>query len=353
MEKTMKFIHAGFAFALCTFALGCSNDASASQPTDVGDGIGSDADGEPPLSADGRYLVRSRFDLARHLPGNVGIVVDVILSATDDANDPVGYIYDRVVDGMSDGIIKSALRAAGPLVTGYLNDRILEVAPDFVPRMVVLGHRFGQLARTLGTISELRIASSSWGTFSTHIVNGVEFTLSDSGVLLERQFRFVDHGIADIRADHVVTTLDPSGELSIDPHIIAVSFGQLMKIGLDEMIIPLLDREAHNLNELLRSLVDCHQVGLAVFTALHLGTVATFESACSRGLDAGADFIYDKIADIDSSALQLELSGFATAVDRNRDGATDDLEPGIWTGTVRYATTPVPLGTATFTGRRQ
>ncbi len=62
--------------------------------------------------------------------------------------------------------------------------------------------------------------------------------------------------------------------------------------------------------------------------------------------------ISDKIAAIDSSALEFDLTGTAKAVDTNHDYQADALQTGKWTGTLSYAGTPAPLATATFTGAR-
>ncbi|MEZ4363418.1 MAG: hypothetical protein R3B48_24805 [Kofleriaceae bacterium] len=318
-------------------------------------GDGSDSNpGEPaPKTAEGTFTLHSKFDLATNLPGRVGTVVNVIISATDDSNDPVQYIYDRVVDGLADGAVKTALRGAGPLVTGYLNDRLLSIAPDFATKMLSLSARFGQIAKNFGTVSQLQITRSGAGYLSTHLTTGVEFKLDDQGNPLELQFPFADYGLGDIRVDNLAVALEDSGKLTIDAHAISVSMGQVLRIGVDDMILPLLDDEATNLGELFHNLVDCHKVGLAVYDALRLGSAGAFEAACTKGLTAGATFIYQKIAEIDGNALELNISGVAKAIDRNRDGKMDDLQRGAWTGTVTYATSPAPLGAGTFTGRSQ
>jgi hypothetical protein len=165
------------------------------------------------------------------------------------------------------------------------------------------------------------------------------------------EFPFSDYAIPDIRVADVPVALESSGKLTIQPHAISVSFGQLLRVGIDDMILPMVHDDARNLGELFLALINCRQVGIAVFDALKLGSAGAFEAACRTGLTAGSNYIYQKIAEIDANALQLEISGSAKAIDRNRDGKMDDLQRGTWTGMVKYGPVPAPLGTSTFTGR--
>jgi hypothetical protein len=353
-EKTMKLDQAGFVFALALTgtlltASGCTTDASEVDPTG-GDGAGSSS--EPlPTTAEGTFTLHSKFDLATNLPGRVGAVTNIIISATDDPNDPVQYIYDTVIAGLPEGTLKNALRGAGPLVTGYLNDKVNEIAPAFYPRMVSLGRRFGDISRNFGTTSRLEIVKTDAGYVARHITTGVEFKVVDGTETVDLQFPFADYGMNEIRVENIPVTLEASGKLTIEPHAIAVSFGKVLRVGIDEMLIPMIDDDAANLGDVFRHLIDCHKVGLAVYAALGVGSVGAFEGACTSGLTAGATLIYQKIAEIDANALELNLGGTAKAIDRNRDGKMDDLQRGSWSGTVKYATSPAPLGTATFSGR--
>lgn len=351
----MKMNQAGFAFALAltgTFftATGCATDEVA-DPSGDSDPNGSGDEGPIATTAEGTFELHSKFDLATNIPGRAGNVTNIIISATDDPNDPVQYIYDTVVAGLPEGTIKNALKGAGPLVTGYLNDKVNEIAPSFYPRMVGLARAFGDISKNFGTTSRLEVVKSGNGYVARHITTGVEFKVVSGGQTLELQFPFADYGMNNITVDNIPVALESSGKLTIQPHAINVSFGQVLRVGVDEMLIPLLDDEAANLGQLFTHLIDCHKVGLAVYDALDLGSVGAFEGACTAGLTAGANFIYQKIAEIDTNALELNVGGVAKAIDRNRDGKMDDLQRGAWTGTVKYATAPAPLGTATFSGR--
>ncbi len=348
----MKLNQVGFAFALALTATvtGCATDASeVDQP-------GSDDDETPdseplPTTADGVYTLHSKFDLATNLPGRVGTVTNIIISATDDSNDPVKFIYEKVVEGLPSGALKNGLTAAGPLVTGYLNEQLLEIAPTFAVKMVQLGNQFGSMATNFGTVSRLEVTKSGAGYVSRHVTTGVEFKVTDRGQLVEIEYPFADYGMNDIAVENVAVELETSGKLIIQSHSFGMSFGQVLRLGIDQMLIPFIDEDSDNLGELFQSLINCRAVGEAVFDAIDLGSPGAFEAACKAGLTTGANFIYTKIAEIDANALELSLTGSAKAIDRNRDGKMDDLQRGTWTGTVKYASAPAPLGTATFSGR--
>jgi hypothetical protein len=151
--------------------------------------------------------------------------------------------------------------------------------------------------------------------------------------------------------------LDATGKLTIGEHKLPVSYGKVLRMGLDAVIIPAVDPNATNLGELLADHIDCAAVGQSIYDALvdqfgFGGSPSTWQSACTAGLNYGAQTIYNKISDIDASALEFDLTGTAKAVDTNHDSKADALQTGKWTGTLSYSGTPAPLATATFTGSR-
>jgi hypothetical protein len=146
--------------------------------------------------------------------------------------------------------------------------------------------------------------------------------------------------------------LDATGKLTIGDHKLPLSYGKILRIGLDNVIIPMLDPYATNLQELLADNIDCSQVGQAISDALGFGGQSTWQSACDAGLQFGANAIYQKIDDIDASALEFDVNGVAKGVDTDHDNKVDSLQLGKWLGTLSYSGTPAPLSTATFVGSR-
>lgn len=349
----------GFAFTLAIGAVlaGCAADAPPAQPggdNPGGDNPGGGGDDAPrPLDATGKYQVRSTFDIASNMPGTVGTVVNGFIAATDDPDDPTHWILDQIIAQMPNGTLKNLLSGAEPFVAGYLNDQLLNIAPDFVTTIVEVGNEFGDMAKHFGINETLDVSKTGADYASNVTAYGVHFKINT----LETDLAFADYDIANITANNVGVQLDATGKLSIAEHKLPVSYGKILRVGLDAVVIPAVDPNATNLQELLANHVDCAAVGQYIYDALvdqfgFGGSPSTWQSACTGGLNYGAQTIYSKISDIDSSALEFDLTGTAKAVDTNNDSKADALQTGKWTGTLSYAGTPAPLSAATFTGAR-
>jgi hypothetical protein len=349
-----KSFSIALALALGSFAAGCAGSSSGTDdPMDPnGDPTNPDPTNPDPTpkatDVSGKYAMHSTFDIASNMPGKVGDVVNTIISATDDPDDPTKWILDLMISKMSSGTFKSLLQGAEPFVAGYLNDELLSVAPDFVTTMVQMGNDFGDMAKHFGLNETLDVTGSGTSYMSVHTVTGAHFKIDTQ----EADYAFADYQVDNVVVNQVGVTLDATGKLSIASHKVPLSFGKILRIGMDAMIIPALDSSATNLDELLESKVDCAAVGQGIADAIGFGGASTFEAGCHLGLQAGADLIYSKIAGIDSSALEFDLAGTVKAVDTNSDHKADKLQTGNWTGTLSYAGTPAPLSPATFYGER-
>ena len=78
-----------------------------------------------------------------------------------------------------------------PFVAGYLNDRLLDVAPDFVTTILDIGNKFGQIAQHFGTIETLEIAANGTATKRSPASTSRSTTI-------ELDFLFKDYNIADV-----------------------------------------------------------------------------------------------------------------------------------------------------------
>jgi hypothetical protein len=331
--------------------LGAATTGCTAEPTD--DERSADPDVEPgagaarPLDAAGTYRLQSKLDLAGSVPGTAGEVVGKIIEITDDPDDPTLWVLDQALAAMPSGYLKTALQSAKPYVAGYLNDRVLDLAPDFVAVAIQLANDFGQMAKGFGLSETLEVSGAPGAYTSQVTVVGARFTIDGA----EREHAFADHGGADVAAGAAGVTLD-AGKLGIGEHAFALSYGKLLRLGLDAAIIPMLEPGAANLNELFTSKVNCQLIGQAIAAAVGLGGASTYAAACTAGMNRGASYIYGKLAAVDGVAIELGLTGTARAIDKDRDGRVDTLATGAWTGTVRFGGTPAPLAGATFFGAR-
>jgi len=351
--KNLSFV---LALALSATAMGCAADApdaGGDNGGGGGGGSGSGGDDAPhSLDASGRYQMTSTFDLATNMPGTVGAVTNAFINMTDGATDPADWLLEQAINQTS-GTVHDLLNTARPFVAGYLNDRLLQWAPDFVTTIVQVGNDFGQVARNFGINEQLDVTATGMAYVSTVTGTGVKFTIDQ----VATDISFADHNMSNIVVPNVGLTCDVTGKINISEHKLPLAYGQVLRLALDEVIIPMVDSNAHDLPSLLSDLVDCTSVGQAVDDAVYdyigiSGFANAYKTACTAGLTLGANFVYSKIDGIDSSALEFDLTGTAKGVDSNNDSKVDKIQTGAWTGTLSYAGTPAPLSTATFIGSR-
>jgi hypothetical protein len=346
MMKRSLFSTFSFVLALGATAAGCAANAPDDMDDDPGMGSGSGSDVEqPPLTAEGKFSLVSDYDIATNMPGTAGEVINAFIAATDGGDDPAHWILDQLVAQLPDGTFKNVVKGAIPFVAGYLNDRLLQVAPDFVVTIRDMGNKFGQAARHFGTLETLDVPANG---MAMHTVNGVQFTVDQ----IELAYMFKDYQIADVQVPNVGVQVDKLGKLTIADHKVPLSYGKVMRIAMDEVIIPLVDPSATNLEDILKDLINCQAVGQYVYEAVGIGSPSTFQAACQGGLHAGAQAIYTQIGKIDASALEFNVNGLAKGVDKNHDGKMDSIQVGAWVGTLSYSGNAAPLAHGSFTGQR-
>ena len=357
--KTTNSLVLALAIALGSTAVGCSA-ADPSNMSGDDDGGGDDAGGggggdpKKPLDATGKYAMHSTFDLATNMPGTAGTVVNTIISATDDSDDPTRWVVDQIIAQLPDGTVKSALNLGKSFVVGYLNQRLLSFAPDFFSTMVQVGHDFGDLAKHFGLNETLELTHAGTDYVAVHTVTGAHFKLGNQ----ESDYALTTYHVPNVVVNNVGVTMDATGQLMIAAHNVPLAYGKIMRLGLDAAIIPLIDSSAHSLNELMAHQINCQGVGTAIasaiadFTGFNIGSASTFAAACTAGISAGANFVYAKIDAIDGTALQFGLSGAAKGFDKNNDRNIDTITTGTWAGTLSYGATPTPLSPSTFFGER-
>jgi hypothetical protein len=262
-------------------------------------------------------------------------------------------VLQQLVAQLPNGTAKTALNAVLPFVSGYLNDRVLDWAPDFVTTIVQVGNDFGDVAKHFGLKETLDVQKAGADYMSTHTAIGAHFKIDNQDIDLA----FADYQVANVVVQNVGVQLDNTGKLTIAEHKMPLSYGKILRIGLDAAIIPMVDANAHNLGQLLADKIDCATVGQyindAIVNQFGFGPGASvMQGACNAGLQFGANAIYTKIAAIDSSALEFDVNGTAKVLDSNADKKVDTIQTGKWAGMLSYSGTPTPLAPATFTGSR-
>jgi hypothetical protein len=288
----------------------------------------------------GTYALTGQLDL-QTLPPPATSVLAELASATDSPDDPARYLVDRMIAGMPEGTWKAVATGLAAYVAPYIQAEIDRIAPRFAPGIRAISSGLGAIARHITTIERLTIASN--GT-ATRAVVGLQ--------LANTPVDFAAGGTADALAiSHA--TINTSGELALASHELGLPYGQMLRLGLDRAVIPPIDLDAGDLAQALRDLVDCHQLGLTFAAHASVGSASFYETACGAGMTALASEIYGRLAAIDTSTFELDVSGTAIGVDRDGDGTMDSIINGTWAGSTSYAGTQGPIGLATFTGAKE
>jgi hypothetical protein len=345
--KTLAWLTAlSLALTGCGDNLGDDGDTGGDGS---GSGSGSDEQPEPKLDATGTYRLNSTFDIATNMPGSAGAFVNGLIAATDDPDDPMSWLLDQMLAQMPNGTLKTILQGAKPLVAGYLNDQLTQLAPDLVGTVLELGHHMGDLTKNFGLSEKLVVAGADQQLLGTITADGLRFTIDGN----QLDLAFVDHDVDDVVASGMLIQIENESRMLIGEHTLPLPYNKIVRIGLDAAIIPTLDPSAHSLVDLLDHVVHCQAVGQSIADALDFGSPALWASACTAGLNGAANLVYDQIAASDST-LTFHLTGNARVSDSNGDHKLDKLQFGTWAGTLGYDATDTPLvQPATFVGQRQ
>jgi hypothetical protein len=351
MKTTTRFALV-LALALGATATGCATDPATMGPGGGDDdGGGGDDDAPPkPLDATGTFAMHSTFDLASNMPGTAGTVVNTIIAATDNKDDPTRWMVDQLLAQLDDGAVKSGLTLLKEVGVGPLNNELLKVLPDFAKTVIKVGNDFGDLAKHVQLNETLVLTKTDTGYTAVHTIVGIHYKLGTQ----EGDLALTNYHVNNVVVSNVAVTMDATGQLTIAAHDVPLAYGQLLRIALDAAIIPLIDSSAHNLNDLLAHKVNCAAVGTTIANAIKFPSAAgTIEDACVLAMNGAANFVYAKIEEIDASALKFSINGSARGFDKNNDRKVDTILTGTWAGTLAYGATPTPLVPATFFGERQ
>jgi len=308
----------------------------------------------PPLDPTGRYSVGSKFDIVTGLPGTAGDIINGFIEMTDDPYDPATYVLDLIADKVDSSFIEGLLDAARPALDGIVNDLILSYSPDFVLTILDVGDKLGQVTRKFGIVSTLdvQVVGGIEGDelAATHVITGVKVTIDGT----DYSWSMADLSMENIVVENVPFRMENETKVYVGEHSFPLSYGSIVMLALNEVIIPMIDPFATNLYELLEGLVDCYSIGAQLSDLLGFGSPSLYEGACEIGLSAAATEIENQIRSIDDAGVLLTISGDAKPQDTNTDRKVDVLTGGLWEGTISYAGTPAALARPnnTFRGER-
>jgi hypothetical protein len=336
----MKLTSLSLVLGLSLLGATACTDHTVGDDDGMGPGSGSnETPPEPQMDAQGTYRVNSTFDIATNMPGTAGTVLNGIIDATDSPDDPMRWLLDQMLAQMADGTLKDILVAGEPFVAGYLNDRLHDLAPDLMDKLLEVGHRMQEMTKHFGLNEKLEVSSVDQTYIARVTADGVRFTIEGTTTDLD----FLSHDIDNVVANDVFITYDKgASRMGIGEHTLPLPYGKIVRMGLDFAIIPAIDPTAHNLGEMMNHLVNCQSVGQNIADALGFGSASFWGAACVSGVNAGANLLYGQLAD-QNSKLSLKIVGSSRAADTNNDYKLDKLLFGTWQGTMTYDATDATL----------
>src|SRR3569623_489069 len=293
-----------------------------------------------PKTITGTYDLVGTLDLAT-LPAPADSILSELANATDSPDDPARYLVDRMVAALPEGTFKSVATGLAPYVAPYIELELDRIAPHFAPGVRAIATGLTTVAHHMTTIERLVVAP---GGITTRALIGLQL----ANTPCELAAGGAPAALAITRAE-----IDATGTLLLTTHEMQLPYGEMLRLGLDRAVLPSVDLSASDLAGALRDLVDCHQLGLTFYAHASLGSAALYETACAVAMTSLATEVYDHISAIDQSPFVLDVSGTATGIDVNADGAMDQIHAGAWVGTASYAGAKGPLGVNTFTGTRE
>ncbi len=273
----------------------------------------------------GTYSVEETFDVTAGFSPALDFTLDLL---TGLATDPARWLVDYVAG--SDSVpswLRSALssRVTRDLVANALRNAIDDIhVPGYVSDLFDLGHGIDTAFTQLTLDGELTFGEGTeFGTYDgTHLVTGIHFPLVGGGEA-NRSIR----ALANL-------TVEVGPTITMHEHTLAIPFGQVVEMVLNEVLLPALPGSPSSTHELLTQLLDCSSIASSL-----AGEDATVESIANGVCDVGLTVLSGVIENYVTEMWQydsLTLSGTADLVDTDTDYDRDHLEDGradaTWSG---------------------
>ncbi len=288
-----------------------------------------------PRDPAGGFVVSTTLDVSPPAPAAL------VISALDRAaSQPSKFILEKMIATLPDGATKTVATVALPFVAPYLDVRLAEFAPRFVPGVRAIATGFARIAGHADLLEVWKIDASG---AAIRTVAGVRFDVGAAPPIA-----FADIGVQDVSAATKVE-LDAAGKLTFAQHLIAIRYGAMVRAGLDLVVVPTAEPTAHDVAQALGALVDCTRLGQLAADKVGLGSPLVYRSACVAAMVAVAAELDDHVVDIDAAPMVLTLTGTAIGVDVDHDGTMNAIKAGHWTGSAAHAGATQPIA-AIFAG---
>ena len=277
-----------------------------------------------PEQLGGTFDVVERFDVTDGVNGTLDTLLEAMSGLS---SDPAQYIVAFVAGSdFAPDWLRSAL--SNPIMAAVVSSTLrgavegVEV-PGLLRATVDLGADLDGALSGLVLAGELRVDEpDEFGSApATHRILRMEVPVD--GTMESRAVR----AEADIRMP-----ITPS--FSMPEHSLELAFGTLVESILNEILLPRLPGEPHNLHGLMTQIFDCEEI--AEWLVGDHSTAATLANAvCDAGVILLADEVQSMVLDL-FEYDQLALSGTATLADTDQDYDRETISEGSlqasWTG---------------------
>ncbi len=233
-----------------------------------------------PLNTVGTFDVIGTYDFTDAIPGTAGEVIRRIDTLF---NNTARFLIDGIQDlleyflgGIIAEVINWVIDQVQPMVEDFINQWILDMAPDWLLDFFTIGRDLLQIVNNLEMLSVIRFDK----TGSDFTVGGTEEWI---GIALywrlncgpddppdcgRNEFNMEELLRAERPLEAVFATfnarLNNFNELRMDPHDINLQYGRLILFVLNELILPAVADGAHSLAEAVINVIDCEGLGWAV-----------------------------------------------------------------------------------------
>ncbi len=306
----------------------------------------------------GTFALRNKFDVQTDFHGtNISEVLNILNDISDDPQDPGKFIVDLIIDASEDelGPLYPVANLARYILYTPVNDLLISIAPDLINGIKDIMADLSGLTRKFDISSSI-ISSKPQSTKEdmvvTHRLHSIIWNVNGQ----VNEFQFDNYGMNDPETQ-VHLAMTNNSQLTLGEHSFEMKFGAFLLAGLNTMIIPAVDPNAHNFAELVEGWVDCTQVAQTMANNINiigLNQPSIWEPICELSINVLGQYLEGELVKMGDDTSSLMLNGKCTFTDNNGDMYYDSMNNGIWNGsfTLRDNTAALSGSGNTFIGSR-
>ncbi|MFH1130457.1 MAG: hypothetical protein V1754_03920 [Pseudomonadota bacterium] len=306
----------------------------------------------------GTFELESGFDIQGNFDGSkLASALNIINDFSDEPQDPGKFLVDMIVDEIAKDSSNSWINTVKTLLKYTLYDEanklVNSMAPTLVPKFKQMGQDLSTVARKFQLTSRMVSPTPQEGDrimTVDHTLDKIGWNLNGNAV----EYSFLQLGQTPPVANGLQITPINSTDYAIAQHSFNFKFGAFLLVALENLIIPMLDKNASSVTDLLAGQIQCTKVGEWINSKIGLGGQALWTSACNIALTSVGEYVNARIIDIDKDNSVLTIAGQTKILDSNHDAFFDQMINGYWTGSFQLNTavnTVAGLGN-TFTATR-